>query len=67
MSVEMTREERRALDDYIASQRGFQGMAEEAVTEMIVIWLRRNLPGLLRRISIAAQNVWDVVRDWLGF
>jgi len=67
MSVEMTREERRALDEYIESQRGFQDMTDAVVTEMIVSWIRRHLPGLLRRIREAALDAWEVVRDWMGF
>lgn len=67
MSVEMTREERRALEEYIDSQRGFQDVAERVATEMIISWLRRHLPSLLRRIREAAQDIWDVVRDWMGF
>ncbi len=67
MAVDMTREERRALEEYIDSQNGFQNAADEIATEMIVSWIRRFLPGLLRRIREAAADVWEVVRDWLGF
>jgi hypothetical protein len=60
-------EERRRLDAYLASQDYFEGVAEDFAEEMIIHWLRRNLPWILDRIRQAACRAWDAIRAWLGF
>lgn len=66
MSDDMTYEEQRRLNAYIASENGFLGLAEEVAFEMIMRWLRRNLPHLLSVIRQAMIDCWGELRDWLG-
>lgn len=60
-------QDRRRIEAYAASQSYFVTMAEDTATELLVIWIRRNLPHLFSQLGQAIAAGWDYLRIILGF
>jgi hypothetical protein len=73
MSFDMTYEERRRYEAYLASQDHFEDVSEQTAAMRIRSWLATNVPHILRAIEAAyrlakgAYDLYQVIRSTLGW
>jgi hypothetical protein len=62
----MEASDRQRLEGYVRDQNFYRGVAEDVAERMVIAFIGRTLPWLVKRVCYAAEAAWQLIRRFIG-